>query len=288
MKKLFLLIVIIGIVATGCDYFPEEGYYSSDYEIWYTSTDGKIAGPTRTSHEYAFGAQILSNNYYGSYGIIKFDGEVTRIGSGFAASENLKSIILPNSVTSIETGVFWACTSLESITIPNSVTSIGKEAFKGCRSLKSIAIPDGVTMINDYTFEKCSSLESVSFGNGVTEIGYRAFYNCSSLKSVDIPNNVTYIRNDAFMICEKLETVTLGSGVTRIKGNAFHSCSSLKSVYCKATTPPILEQIGPGGDCPFDGCDSNCKFYVPRNSVEAYKSADVWKVYADRIVGYDF
>ena len=28
--------------------------------------------------------------------------------------------------------------------------------------------------------------------------------------------------------------------------------------------------------------------YVPRQSVDAYKSADGWKDYADYIVGYDF
>ena len=28
--------------------------------------------------------------------------------------------------------------------------------------------------------------------------------------------------------------------------------------------------------------------YVPMESVEAYKTADVWKKYADQIVGYDF
>lgn len=28
--------------------------------------------------------------------------------------------------------------------------------------------------------------------------------------------------------------------------------------------------------------------YVPTNSVAAYKAADGWKDYADKIVGYDF
>jgi hypothetical protein len=284
MKKLFLLIALMGIVATGCDYFPEEGY-SSDYEIWYTSTDGKIAGPSRTYDENEFGAKVLSNNYYGSHGIIKFDDEVTKIRFGFYNCRNLKSIILSNSVASIECYAFAGCISLESITIPNSVTSIGEEAFAGCRSLKSIAIPDSVTKIDSHAFEECSSLESVSLGNGVTEIGIKAFYNCSSLKSVDIPNNVTFIRSQAFWSCEKLETVTLGSGVTRFWDSTFQYCSSLKSVYCKATTPPRIEY---DGYWPFDSCASNCKFYVPIESVSAYKDDNYWSHYADNIVGYDF
>jgi hypothetical protein len=38
----------------------------------------------------------------------------------------------------------------------------------------------------------------------------------------------------------------------------------------------------------FDTNVSGQKIYVPRNSVEAYKSAEYWKEYADDIVGYDF
>lgn len=251
----------MGMVATGCDNFLEEDY-SDVNKIWYTTTDGNIAGQILLFAEGAFGANFLSNNYYGSHGIIKFDGEVTKIPPvAFDYEGNLKTIILPNSVT-----------------------SIGWGAFKGCCSLTSITIPDGVTKINSETFKECSSLESVSLGNGVTEIGSSAFWVCSSLKSVDIPNNVTRIGQEAFVSCKNLETVTLGSGVTKIELGAFAGCSSLKSVYCKATTPPLMG----GSMWPFEGCASNCKFYVPIESVSAYKNDNYWSHYADNIVGYDF
>lgn len=286
MKKLFLLIGLMGIVATSCDDFLEEDY-TEVHKIWYTSTDGKIVEPFPPVSEGKFGANILSNNYYGSQGIIKFDDEVTTIGaSAFAKCGNLKSIILPNSVASIGGVAFINCGSLESITIPNGVTSIGEMAFKSCKSLKSITIPDGVTKIDSETFLECSSLESVSLGNGVTEIGYRAFRECSSLKSVVIPDNVTWVQQEAFIACKELETVTLGSGVTMIGIWAFASCSSLESVYCKATTPPHLETSGFVET--FKGCASNCTFYVPTESVSAYKNDDDWRKYADNIVGYDF
>ena len=284
MKKTFLLIALMGMVATGCDDFFEEDY-SDVNKIWYTTTDGNITEP---SPRVTFGANILSNNYYGSHGIIRFDDKVTKIGNGaFHWNNCLKSIILPNSVTSIESLAFERCSSLESITIPNGVTSIGEMAFKSCKSLKSIAIPDGVTKINSETFKECSSLESVSLGYGVTEIGINAFRSCSSLKSVVIPDNVTWVRNEAFIACKELKTVTLGSGVTKIGYWAFASCSSLECVYCKATTPPLLERSG-GFVETFKGCASNCKFYVPTESVSAYKNDDYWRKYADNIVGYDF
>jgi hypothetical protein len=63
---------------------------------------------------------------------------------------------------------------------------------------------------------------------------------------------------------------------------AFKGCTSLTSVYCKPTTPPT------GNASMFDHNDTWRKIYVPRNSVDAYKSAQYWKNYAASIVGYDF
>ena len=272
------------MVATSCDGSFEEDY-SDLTKIWYTTTDGEVVDLIESYSEYNFGANILSNNYYGSEGIIRFDGEVTKV-AGFHWCDRLKSIILPNSVVEISRVAFDDCDNLESITIPNGLTSMGEMAFRGCTSLKSITIPDGVTKIDKEVFKECSSLESVSLGNGVTEIGYEAFRECSSLKSVTIPDNVTLVGQNAFLGCKKLETVTLGSGVTEIDYMAFGVCSSLKSVYCKATTPPVLDSYS-SADI-FTGYASDCKFYVPTKSVSAYKNNEDWKRFADNIVGYDF
>ena len=141
----------------------------------------------------------------------------------------------------------------------DTITSIGKEAFSGCSSLASITIPDGVTSIGHYAFDGCSSLESVTIPNGVTSIKTYAFEGCSSLVSITIPDSVT----------------SIGEWV-------FYKCSSLAEVYCKPTTPPT------GDDFMFSNNASGRKIYVPTESVEAYKSANYWRNYADDIVGYDF
>ena len=46
--------------------------------------------------------------------------------------QNIKSYIIPDSVTSIGNGAFSGCSSLSSIVIPDSVTSIGEWAFSDC------------------------------------------------------------------------------------------------------------------------------------------------------------
>ena len=169
-------------------------------------------------------------------------------------------VIIGNSVTKIGNYAFYNCGSLTSVTIPDSVTTIGEDAFRGCGNLTSITIPDGVTTIGDRTFRGCGSLTSVTIPDSVTTIGDYAFYECKRLKSVTIPDSVT----------------TIGD-------YAFYDCKSLTSVYCKATTPPTL-----GGSYVFDSNADGSKIYVPEGSLRAYKMAENWREYADRIVEYDF
>ncbi len=51
---------------------------------------------------------------------------------------------------------FCGCSSLRSVIIPDSVTSIGEDTFCGCSSLRSIIIPDSVTSIGDGAFWGCN------------------------------------------------------------------------------------------------------------------------------------
>lgn len=104
--------------------------------FWYTSSDGNVVNLTDTSE---FIVNVVSNTYENGKGVIKFDGDVTGIGSGaFNNCGDLTSVTVPNSVTYIGDLTFDSCSNLMSITIPNSVTSIGTMAFNACYGLTSI------------------------------------------------------------------------------------------------------------------------------------------------------
>lgn len=100
---------------------------------------------------------------------------------------------------------------------------------------------------------------------------YESLFEDSNAKSVVIPEGVTMIPNYCFMYCYDLETVTIPSTVKHIGGQAFFNIGPV--LIINAVTPPTLES----------GQGSFAKILVPAESVEAYKAAEGWSKYADRI-----
>ena len=97
--------------------------------------------------------ECLSPNFVYEDDIL-FNKDKSRIIS--FRNQNIKSYVIPNSVTSIGDSAFWGCRSLSDIVIPSSVTSIGDCAFWDCSSLSDIIIPSSVTSIGDSAFEDCN------------------------------------------------------------------------------------------------------------------------------------
>ena len=73
-----------------------------------------------------------------------------------------------------------------------------------------------------------------------------------------------------------LTSIDLPEGLKRIGNRAFEYCTSLDEVLCKPATPP-------GGGTYMFYYASDCPIYVPSASVEAYKDAQNWSIYASRI-----
>ena len=120
--------------------------------------------------------ECLSPNFVYEDDIL-FNKDKSRIIS--FRNQNIKSYVIPSSVTSIGDSAFLGCRSLSEIVIPSSVTSIGDGAFLGCRSLSEIVIPSSVTSIGDGAFLGCRSLSEIVSPFSVTSIGRGAFCGCS-------------------------------------------------------------------------------------------------------------
>ena len=234
---------------------PEGWTIKNAYQIRYTSTDGNIVTPNSWAQ---FGANIVSNTYENGVGIIEFDGPVTTLSGldGFS-------------------GAFGNCTTLKSIEIPNTVTSVGYGTFFWCTALQNVTLPKNITKIEDFTFHNCESLEPIVIPEGVTSLGYRSFGANLKMTSVTLPKELVTIGGDAFCWNEALTTITIPEKVTTIGDRAFTGSKLLTTIYCKPVTPPTLP-----GSSHFTA--SGKTIYVPASSVDAYKEA--WPDYADCIV----
>ena len=122
-----------------------------------------------------------------------------------------------------------------------------------------------------------------TFGGNEVKVGAydgAATYNWYNyIVEVDIPEGYTNLNSQRVGgLSSSLTAVKIPSTVTTIADYAFYNCTSLASVTCLATTPPAI-----GGRHTFRGISSNVKFYVPAESVEAYKTATNWSTYASDI-----
>ncbi|MBQ0119346.1 MAG: leucine-rich repeat protein [Bacteroidales bacterium] len=148
----------------------------------------------------------------------------------FINNAEIKDLVIPTGVETIEDYAFDGCSGLTSVTIPSSVTTIGNHAFDGCSGLTSVTIPNSVTTIGNSAFYGCSGLTSVTISNSITTIGEWVFKYCTGLTSVTIPNSVTTIGEEAFSYCVSLTSVAIGNSVTTIGEDAFYKCSGLTSI----------------------------------------------------------
>lgn len=211
---------------------------------------------------------------------IEYNGNrysVTSIGKyAFYSCDNLTSVTIPNSVTSIENYAFQD-SNLSSITIPNSVTTIGKFAFENT-DLTSIIVPSSVKSIEECAFSSCKKLSSVTIPNSVTSIGYESFAACKGLTSINIPDGVTTIERQAFYACSNLTSITIGKNVKEIAKKAFWKCSEVKDVYCFAENVPDTRN-----DAFLDSNIENATLHVPAKAEIEYRDQIPWNSFKNII-----
>ncbi len=182
------------------------------------------------------------------------------------AGASLVSVIIPDSITSIDEEAFRGCRELTSIMIPDSVTSIGTSAFAGCVGLASVNIPTGVTTINMSVFSGCWSLKQITFPDSLTKIGHWAFTGCRSLSSIFIPKNVSTIDTWAFSECSNLEQITVAEENTifHSAGNCLiETADKALAQGCKNSVIPSDESVVFILSSSFQGCTGLKSIVIP-------------------------
>lgn len=182
-----------------------------------------------------------------------------KIPAGFYKNNTeLKSIVIPDSVSEIGAEAFSGCTNLTSVKLPKSLKKISKKAFENCSALEKVEIPFGVTEIEEDAFLDCKNLENIILPESITTIGESAFEGCldRKLDKLIIPGSVKTIGDNAFSNCAGLEKVIIQEGVSKIGERCFENCTDLKEV----TLPNTIFRVSDGM---FRNCASLKEVHLP-------------------------
>ena len=270
------------------------GFLVDEENPSYSSIDGIIYNKAKTN---------LHISPHRKSGTVIIPNTVTKIEEyAFAYSPFLSEAILGNNVEYIGESAFVSNTALTSITFPGSLKTIDRDAFSHCLALRYVTFGGNITSLGRNVFEKTAWLNNRPDGaiyvdkvlckykssqsnvnleiqEGTVSIAPYALENSTGLNSVVIPNSVTTIGECAFMGCDGLRTVSIGNKTAKIGDYAFWHCNSLVSVTCLNKTPP---QAAPTYNHQYVFRDvnlSNVKLYVPAESIETYRTADIWKMF---------
>ena len=226
--------------------------------------------PLTTTLELGENITTIGNSaFYDCRGLknVTIPQSVTSIGdSAFGECSSLETLSLGENIKTIGDSAFYHCINLgkddlTSVTIPQSVTSIGKDAFRFCNNMKSLTINGAIESMGARAFAGCISLKTLSLGENIKRIGHFAFADCSSLTNVTIPQSVTSIGNYVFRYCTLLKNVTIPEKVTTIGLGTFSYCKQLEYIMLPAGLTSFRDSL--------EGCPDGCVIYYNNDEATA-------------------
>ena len=258
------------VISIGFSAFCNTCFYndSANWEDGVLYIDNHLIAAEGTiprKYEIRFGTKSIAcdafNSCYSLEAVIIPYG-VSIIGEGTFSNSGLTSIIIPRTVSRIDSSAFESCDNLSDVYFSGSsdewkYISVGdlNECLTNATfhyNYNEGVIPAKLNFVlNDdgesYSVDCCDYTEfgkitipSTYNGKPVTGINNYAFDGCSELTSVLIPDSVTNIGSGVFENCIGLTSVSIPDSVTSIGDSVFRHCTSLTSI----TIPDSVTSIG--------------------------------------------
>lgn len=197
-------------------------------------------------------------------------------GDGVRFNEKVKHLILREGVTTIADRAFYNeiynsygameddCV-FESINIPSTVTCIGKNAFRNNYALKKARLSDNIEEIGDFAFKSTKLYSDNDTIYLPQKLKY--FYFSSFATGSDAFGSSTHIYYGFAN-----QHIFIPKSVTGIDASSIYLWGGYEKCYLHIANenPPILSGMT-------SGMYSYLVVYVPKNSVDIYKSNTSWK-----------
>ncbi len=150
----------------------------------------------------------------------------------------IKTVILPDGITSIGDWAFYEFLALDSIAIPEGVTRIGYTALAMCQHMKKVTLPNTLLTISNLVFQEDVILPNLTIPASVNSIGFGITKGCDSLKTitVDMGNTVYDSRDNCNAIIETATNTLVAGAHTTVIPNTVtilgpYSMASFANLY---------------------------------------------------------
>lgn len=164
---------------------------------------------------------------------------VTKIGSNAFAYTNIEKCVLPENLTLLESYAFYKSSLSGTLDLPANLIEIGNRCFTNCEYIDKVICQSSLQEIGIMAFYECKFSE-IEFSEGLRKIGVEAFAGNPILKEVVLPSSVTTLGSASFANCFALERIELSEGIEFIPIEFAELCTSLKSI----TIPSSVLSIG--------------------------------------------
>ncbi len=198
--------------------------------------------------------------------VVKIPAKTTSIGnSAFAGNGFIETVIFmtqngKTQIKEIQESAFENCISLKTVKLPDSVTTIGARAFARCGALTEIELGNGVTAIGRGAFASCGSLAEITITSSVDNFDGSAFNGCDSLAEIKVTGSNKYYSVDG-VVYEYKTTKTDGQQIRTAKLVAYpNGLTAQQGAYLVPKTIAVngtSYSVMGIGDYAFSGCNKS-------------------------------
>lgn len=162
----------------------------------------------------------------------------------FAYMKNVERMVIPEGITALPNNIFMG-SEIKTIELPSALETIGQYAFSDC-IIETLVIPESVTAIPNYAFDG-ATIGSLTLPDTIETLGTYVFRD-TVMESIELPDSIKALPNYAFQ-GSTIKSIKLPVALETMGTNTFQNCTSLETIVFPATLMSV-------GNYSFDGCTS--------------------------------